>query len=261
MATDQLNDRSTQVLATPPGNPMAPVPDRALPLRRLADQLEASDPYTSGHSRRVARYSTLVGAQIGMAGGELRRLRTAAMLHDVGKIAVPVGIVRKPGALTTWEYEQIKSHAAEGARLIESVVGDPALATIVRHHHERLDGRGYPDGLAGEQIPLGARVIAVADTFDAICSRRPYRPARSFQAALDALGAAAGHQLDRMIVCGFGAVFEALPGMGSLDLLSDRGERLVRDAHSSLTGPPADVSGGAHVSGGRPAGSVPRWSG
>ena len=233
MGTDQL-DRTTQASPPTPGAGSGPISARALPLRRLADQLEASDPYTSGHSRRVARYSTLVGSQIGMTGDALRRLRTAAMLHDVGKIAVPLGVLRKPGGLTDWEFDLIKAHPAEGARLIESVVGDPRLAEIVRHHHERLDGRGYPDGLVGAKIPLGARVIAVADTFDAICSRRPYRPARSFQVALDALRAAAGTQLDPAVVDGFGAVFEALPGMGSLDVLSASGERLVRGAHSSL---------------------------
>jgi putative nucleotidyltransferase with HDIG domain len=236
MGTDQLNDRSTHALAIPPGDRTVPISARALPLRRLADQLEASDPYTSGHSRRVARYSTLVGSQIGMSGDALRALRTAAMLHDVGKIAVPVGILRKPGALTDWEYDLIKGHSAEGAKLIQSVVGDAQLAEIVRHHHERLDGRGYPDGLRGEEIPLGARVIAVADTFDAICSRRPYRQARSFQVALDALVAGAGTQLDPGIVDGFSSVFDALPGMGSLDVLSDSGERVVRGAHFSLAG-------------------------
>lgn len=239
----------------------AAVPAPALPLRRLADQLEASDPYTSGHSRRVARYSTLVGSEIGMSGGELRRLRTAAMLHDVGKIAVPVGILRKPAALADWEFELIKDHATEGARLIESVVGDIDLAAIVRHHHERLDGSGYPDGLAADRIPLGARVIAVADTFDAICSRRPYRPARSFQAALDALAAAAGTQLDPLIVRGFAAVFEALPGMGSLDLLSVGGERLVRGAHANLAAAPPDPSASTRLRGERPTGRMPRWGG
>jgi putative nucleotidyltransferase with HDIG domain len=251
MGTTQLNDRSAEDAAMSAQGELTPITARAFPLRRLADQLEASDPYTSGHSLRVARYSTLVGAQIGISGDSLRTLRTAAMLHDVGKIAVPVGVLRKPGALTDWEFELIKGHPAEGARLIESVVGDQELADVVRHHHERLDGHGYPDGLKGARIPLGARVIAVADTFDAICSRRPYRPARSFQAALDGVVAAAGTQLDPTVVEGFTAVFDALPGMGSLDLLSDSGERLVRGAHSSLAGRTPDPAHAEQFSGWR----------
>ncbi len=112
MATDQLNDRSTQVPATAAATPMAPVPDRALPLRRLADQLEASDPYTSGHSRRVARYSTLVGAQIGMAGGELRRLRTAAMLHDVGPRSCVTTTSGSTAAATPTAWRASRSRSA-----------------------------------------------------------------------------------------------------------------------------------------------------
>lgn len=251
MGTRQLNHRSLQDRPAGLGQEAAPISARTLPLRRLADQLEASDPYTSGHSRRVARYSTLVGSQIGISGDALRALRTAAMLHDVGKIAVPVAVLRKPGELTEWEYELIKEHASEGAKLIESVVGDSGLAEIVRHHHERIDGLGYPGGRRGEAIPLGARVVAVADTFDAICSRRPYRPARSFQAALDALVTAAGTQLDPLVVEGFGAVFDALPGMGSLDLLSDSGERIVRGAHSSLAGRAPDPTRADQFSGWR----------
>ena len=198
------------------------------PLRTLAAQLEASDAYTSGHSRRVARYATLIGTQLPLTPGELRRLHTAAVLHDVGKIAIPEQILHKPGALTEREYEAIKAHPARGAQMIDELVGDPRLSEIVRHHHERFDGSGYPAGLSGPEIPLGARVIAVADTFDAIASRRPYRRAGSFAQALAALLAAAGTQLDPELVARFGSVYSSLPGPGGLDLLAGAGEQLVR---------------------------------
>jgi putative nucleotidyltransferase with HDIG domain len=216
-------------------------------LQALAAELEACDPYTSGHSRRVARLGTLVGAQIGLGGEALRAVRTAALLHDVGKISVPREVLHNPGTLSLDELELVRRHAAAGAALIDRLVGDLGLGRVVRHHHERVDGRGYPDGLRGSAIPLGARIVAVADTFDAIASRRPYRPAGSFQDALDALLAAAGSQLDPEIVEAFCAVYEVLPGMGGLDLLSDAGERLIRGVGWHLGGPPVSLA----ASGGR----------
>jgi putative nucleotidyltransferase with HDIG domain len=176
-------------------------PARLSPKRRerllalLAAALEARDPITHGHSRRVARHAAAIAKRMGLPRDEVARIRTAAAVHDVGKIETPIEIVNKPGALSAEEFEVIKRHPVAGARIV-SQLGDEALTGIVRHHHERLDGRGYPDGLAGEEIPVGARVIAVADTFDTLTSTRPYRSARRHKEALGLLAAEAGAQLD-----------------------------------------------------------------
>ncbi|MEX2447970.1 MAG: HD-GYP domain-containing protein, partial [Solirubrobacterales bacterium] len=160
---------------------------RARLLERLSRRLEASDPYTHGHSRRVARHSAAIARRMGLPREEIARIRSAAAIHDVGKIEVPAEILRKPAALSDEEYEVVKEHAATGARMA-APLGDAELTRIVHHHHERLNGKGYPDGLAGEAIPLGARIIAVADTFDALTSERPYRAAMSHREAFALLG-------------------------------------------------------------------------
>jgi putative nucleotidyltransferase with HDIG domain len=146
-------------------------------LEQLAADLEAGDPYTHGHSRRVARYATLIAKRMGVSGDELARIRLAAALHDVGKLETPTAVLHKPGRLTNSEFAIVREHPVTGAEMV-SILEDPELSEIVLHHHERLDGTGYPDRLPGDQIPLGARIISVADTFDAITSARPYRAAR-----------------------------------------------------------------------------------
>ncbi|MGH2969681.1 MAG: HD-GYP domain-containing protein, partial [Solirubrobacteraceae bacterium] len=171
-------------------------------LEQLATALEARDPYTHGHSRRVARHAHMIARQMGLSGAQVATIRSAAALHDVGKVETPRAVLNKPGRLTDEEFATIKRHPVDGAEMV-AVLGDPELAAIVRHHHERLDGRGYPDGLAGEQIPLGARIIAVADTFDAITSSRPYRRALAHKKAIDTLKREAGAQLDAAVVSAF----------------------------------------------------------
>ncbi|HEV7771302.1 MAG TPA: HD-GYP domain-containing protein [Solirubrobacterales bacterium] len=172
---------------------------RARLLERLSRTLEARDPHTHGHSRRVARHAAAIAKRMGLPRQEVLRVRTAAVLHDVGKIDTPKELIDKRGPLSAEEYEVVKQHAPVGARMVASL-GDPELTALVRHHHERLDGRGYPDGLAGEQIPLGARIVAVADTFDAVTSTRPYRRAMAHKQALALLDAEAGTQLDPDVV-------------------------------------------------------------
>ncbi len=164
-------------------------------LRQLASALDAQDIYLHGHSRRVARHAEMIGRRMRLSSSELARLRAAAAAHDVGKLRVPRALLDKPGALTREEFAAVKRHADEGARLV-SVLGDPEITSIVRHHHERIDGFGYPSQLAGDQIPLGARIVAVADTFDAITSERPYRPAAQHREAITTLKDCAGTQLD-----------------------------------------------------------------
>lgn len=168
-------------------------------LQRLVGRLEARHPGTHGHSRRVADHASAIAAELGLAEGMVATIRTAALLHDIGKVETPVEIVDKPAALDAEEYETIQRHPGVGARLVEAL-GDPAVTAIVRHHHERFDGTGYPARLQGYEIPLGARVVAVADTFDALTSPRPYRPAMSERRALSLLEEAAGSQLDPTVV-------------------------------------------------------------
>jgi putative nucleotidyltransferase with HDIG domain len=175
---------------------------RARLLERLSRALEARDPRTHGHSRRVARHAAAVAKRMSLPRAEVARIRTAAVLHDVGKIDTPKEIIDKAGPLSAAEYEVVKRHAPVGARMV-GALGDARLTAFVRSHHERLDGAGYPDGLSAGEIPLGARIIAVADTFDAVTSARPYRRAMAHREALALLAAAAGTQLDPEVVRGF----------------------------------------------------------
>ncbi len=165
-------------------------------LRQLATDLEAADPHTHGHSRRVARYASMIAQRLLLAPSEVDKIRLAAALHDIGKLHTPRQILDNPGQLTDSEFGIVKLHPGDGANMIAAVIHDPELVAIVRHHHERLDGNGYPDRLAGDDIPIGARIIAVADTFDAITSVRSYRQSRTHKAALDVMRSEAGAQLD-----------------------------------------------------------------
>ena len=171
-------------------------------LSELAVALEAQDPYTDGHSRRVAAHAVMVARRMGLSSEEVSRVRAAAAVHDIGKVRVPREVLDKPGRLTSVELDLVKRHADVGAEIV-ACLGDPELTAIVRHHHEHFDGTGYPSGLAYERIPLGARIIAVADTFDALTSVRPYRPAASHKRALEALAHVCGTQLDPVAVRAF----------------------------------------------------------
>jgi response regulator RpfG family c-di-GMP phosphodiesterase len=171
-------------------------------LKQLAVALDAEDPYLDGHSRRVARYASGTARRMGLAREQVAVVRSAAAIHDVGKLHLPPEILRKPGRLTDEEFDVTKRHAEEGGKMV-ATLGYPELTEIVWHHHERFDGTGYPAGLAGAQIPLGARIVAVADTFDAITSTRPYRAAERHKAALDTLEKEAGTQLDPVAVRAF----------------------------------------------------------
>ena len=149
----------------------------------LAYALEAKDIYTSGHSQRVTEISVAIARELGMPQDSIDKIRLAGLVHDIGKIGVRESVLNKPSRLTDEESEHIKSHCQAGEHILTPIVEDEEILKAVRHHHERYDGMGYPDGLRGEQIPLGARILAVADAFDAMTSERPYRPAMSDQAA------------------------------------------------------------------------------
>ena len=164
-------------------------------LTELSAVLEARDRYTYGHSQRVTRHAERIARGMGLPDTEVAKVRTAAALHDVGKLHTPREILNKPGRLTEEEFDVIRRHPGDGADMA-SGLGDPVIVAMIRHHHERLDGKGYPAGLGGDAIPLGARIIAVADTFDAMTSNRAYRRATSHKRALDVLAKEAGTQLD-----------------------------------------------------------------
>jgi HD domain len=164
-------------------------------LQQLAAELEAKDSYTLGHSRRVTRHSERIAGELGLPHDEVVRIRIAASVHDVGKVHTPRGVLTKPGRLTDDEFEIVKRHAVDGAEMVADL-GDAAIAAMVRHHHERLDGSGYPDALTGDDIPLGARIIAVADTFDAMTSNRPYLRSYKHREALAVLSEEAERRLD-----------------------------------------------------------------
>ena len=188
-------------------------------LRQVAAALDAQDPYLDGHSKRVARYAAITANRMGLPAEEVSLVRAAATIHDVGKLRVPDEVIRKPAELTDAEFEEVKRHAVHGADMV-ACLRDPELTSIVRHHHERFDGGGYPDGLRGERIPLGARIVAVADTFDALTSPRPYRPAASHKRALDVLVEEAGSQLDPAVVRAFLDYYKGSRGVALWGLLA-----------------------------------------
>jgi hypothetical protein len=168
----------------------------------LSRLLEGRDAYTHRHGQRVARYAGQIADAMHLSPVEIAKIRTAAAVHDVGKLYTPREILNNPNRLSEAEYEVAKRHAAWGGRML-AAVGDEEITAIVRHHHERMDGRGYPDGLCGSEIPIGARIIAVADTFDAITSSRAYRAACPHRRALDVLAEESGAQLDPAAVAAF----------------------------------------------------------
>ncbi len=169
-------------------------------VQALAGALETKDSYTTAHSRAVVEHAYAVGRRLGLADGELRNLRFAAIFHDIGKVAVRDDVLAKSGPLSAEERSQIQAHAVVGERILSSVEFLAEVLPLVRHEHERWDGRGYPDGLAGESIPLGARIVLACDAFDAMTSDRPYRPAMSDAEARAELLAGAGTQFDERVV-------------------------------------------------------------
>ena len=162
----------------------------------LAVALTERDRYTGEHSEAVIEMAVAVARNLGLRDAEVERVRSAALLHDIGKVAIPDEILHKPGPLTESECALMREHPVIGERILSVLPGMSGVARIVRHEHERWDGGGYPDGLAGEEIPLGSRIIIAADTYHAITSDRPYRAARSHAEAIDELTRCAGTQFD-----------------------------------------------------------------
>jgi putative nucleotidyltransferase with HDIG domain len=181
-------------------------------IRALAAALDARDPYTAGHSDRVSVLSVAIARALGLPDDDIEVIRLGALLHDIGKIGVPDAVLLKPGSLTAVEFDIIKQHPTAGARILRSVPFLVPHIPIVELHHERPDGRGYPHGLRGEDIPMAARIVHVADAYDAITSKRAYRGARSSGEALQELWRFAGTQFHAEVV---GALATALPGVVS----------------------------------------------
>ncbi len=150
----------------------------------LATALEAKDPYTAGHSERVAAYSEDLGGKVGLSRTECRNLRRAGLLHDIGKIGIPGEYLKKPGPLTTAEYAVVKQHPAIGFEICKPLRTMAPLLHVIRGHHERLDGRGYPDGIGADKIPLALRCLSTSDVYDALTSDRAYRKAMTRERAL-----------------------------------------------------------------------------
>ncbi len=165
-------------------------------LKALAEALEAKDAYTNGHTRRVTEIVVAMAKEKGLPKEEIARIRLAGQVHDIGKIGVTEEVLRKPGKLTDEEFDRIKEHVTLSEKILKSIIKDEGILAMVKYHHERYDGRGYPDGISGEDIPLGARLLAVADAYDAMTSNRPYRPAMTPEKARGQLLAGRGSQFD-----------------------------------------------------------------
>lgn len=172
-------------------------------VRALAGAIDAKDRYTYGHSEMVAKYALVIGQRLGFDHRELKGLETAAYLHDIGKIGVRDAVLTKPSYLTPVERQVVETHPIVGSQILQQIVFPWPVVGAVRHHHERWDGEGYPDRLAGEDIPLQARILAVADSFDAMTSHRPYRAGRGIREAMGEVTLCTGTQFDPTIVAAF----------------------------------------------------------
>jgi HD-GYP domain-containing protein (c-di-GMP phosphodiesterase class II) len=163
-------------------------------------RIEARDPYTAGHQSRVAGIATAIAADLGVDATSIEGIALAARIHDLGKIGVPGEILNRPTNLRSPEWELIKTHPSAGADIIRGIDFPWPIAQMIEQHHERIDGSGYPFGLRGDEICLGARIIAVADVVEAMASHRPYRPARGIEKAIEEIEAGSGTRLDPAVV-------------------------------------------------------------
>jgi PAS domain S-box-containing protein/putative nucleotidyltransferase with HDIG domain len=176
----------------------------------LVYAIDAKSPWTKGHSERVTNYAVAIAKEMGLEEKVVENLHTASILHDIGKLGIYDVILDKPGKLTAEEFEIVKMHPAKGEEILKPIRQMKKVLKIVRHHHERIDGRGYPDGLTGEEIPLCARILYVADSFDAMTADRPYRPAPGVEYAISELKKYSGSQFDSKVVEAFLKVLENL---------------------------------------------------
>lgn len=177
-------------------------------LEMLGGLIDADDMYTAGHSRQVSVYAGALAEKMGLPKAECERIVKAALIHDIGKIGIPDSIIGKPGRLTEDEYAAVKLHPVIGAEIVGRMSALQDLVPLVRHHHERWDGRGYPDGIGGDDLPLGARILALADSLDAMCSDRPYRATPNFDDVRQEIQHCSGKQFDPSVVNAFNALVQ-----------------------------------------------------
>jgi putative nucleotidyltransferase with HDIG domain len=177
----------------------------------LCVALEAKDPSTRAHAERCERYATELAAELALAQQEIADIKLAALLHDIGKLVVPDHILRRPGPLSQDEIDLVRHHPVDGANMLSQVSLASGAVPSIHHHHERFDGSGYPDSLAGHAIPIGARILAVTDAFDAMTSDRPYGAATPVEEALAELRRCAGSQFDEVVVEAFVRVLGRTP--------------------------------------------------
>jgi len=204
-------------------------------LASLARGIEAKDPYTRGHSERVRRYAEAIAVELRLPASLVARIAVGAALHDVGKIGVPDDLLRRDGPLSEEERLKVLEHTVVGERILAPLLkGQSTILAIVRWHHEKLDGSGYPDGLRGDRIPLAVRIVSVADAFDAMTTSRPYRRARSAAAAVGELMRCAGTQFDARCVW---ALLQVLRRWGRLAAVHVPGGRQVRVGCASGSSP------------------------
>jgi putative two-component system response regulator len=182
-------------------------------VKALAQAIDAKDHYTHSHSQNVTKYAVAIAKEMGFSQREVHTLREACQLHDLGKIGIHDYILNKSEKLTQEEWEKIRSHSLRGAEILEPLTFLDKAIILIRQHHEKYDGTGYPNGLTGEEIKLGARIIAVADAFDAMISERPYRKAYSKKYAISKLKETSGTQFDPQIVKSFLEVLKKGPGI------------------------------------------------
>ena len=178
----------------------------------LVHALEAKDKYTSGHSQRVAELAVATAGELGMSLESIEKIRLAGLVHDIGKIGLHESVLHKPSTLTEEEFEEVKSHCDVGERILSPVIKDEEILDMVRHHHEWVDGSGYPDGLSGEKMLLGARVLALADAYDAMTSERPYRPVMTDKDACAEIAGGKRTQFDPEVVDAFLRIKEKQSG-------------------------------------------------
>ncbi len=187
-------------------------------IEAMSKTMEWRDPYTAGHQKRVASISMAIGRQLGWDNERIQALYMAAMVHDIGKMAVPSEILTKPSRLTDLEMQMVQGHVEAGYQILKDIPFPWPIAEMVHQHHERLDGSGYPNGLKDEQICEEARILAVADTIEAMATHRPYRPAKGLVAAMEEIKAEAGEKLDSKVV---DAAFQLLAGENELQKIID----------------------------------------
>jgi putative nucleotidyltransferase with HDIG domain len=187
-------------------------------IEAMSRTMEWRDPYTAGHQKRVAAISTAIAQRMGLDHDVVQALYMAAMVHDIGKMAIPSEILTKPSHLTDLEMQMVQGHVESGYQILKDIPFPWPIAEVVRQHHERLDGSGYPRGLKGEEINLQARILAVADTIEAMATHRPYRPAKGLTAAMEEIQAEAGVKLDAGVVK---AAFELMDADRTLQKLTE----------------------------------------